>query len=179
MFGQVIQGYVNNHPPDEVVPVIPAEDLGWPDRDPDQDDSDPAGSLADVPLVPNAATNPGGKGAGLRRRRAGRGRAARAQRPARHDLPGGQQDPATLVWWRRDRRPRLVGPPAAAGTRRAVAGLENPKGTLEPAVTLVGGFENSDHSFWGRPVNAAPGPHGARYVSDDTAGAIYRLAPAS
>jgi hypothetical protein len=25
-----------------------------------QDDNDPAGSLADIPLVPNAATNPGG-----------------------------------------------------------------------------------------------------------------------
>ena len=53
------------------------------------------------------------------------------------------------------------------------------KGTLQPAVTLVGGFENSDHSFWGRPVDAVPGPDGALYVSDDTAGAIYRLAPAS
>jgi glucose/arabinose dehydrogenase len=59
-FGQVIQGYVNNHPPDEVVPVTAARDLGWPYCDPDQDHSDPAGSLADVPLVPDAATNPGG-----------------------------------------------------------------------------------------------------------------------
>lgn len=51
------------------------------------------------------------------------------------------------------------------------------KGTLEPAVILVGGFENPDHSFWGRPVEAVSGPDGALYVSDDTAGAIYRLAP--
>ena len=60
-FGQVIQAYVNNHPPDEVVPVTAGRDLGWPYCDPDQDDSKPAGSLADVPLVANAVTNPGGR----------------------------------------------------------------------------------------------------------------------
>jgi glucose/arabinose dehydrogenase len=32
-------------------------------------------------------------------------------------------------------------------------------------------------SRWGRPVDAVPGPDGALYVSDDTAEAIYRLAP--
>ena len=50
-FGQVIQAYVNNHQPDEVAPVTAGRDLGWPYCDPDQDDSDPAGSLAGVPLV--------------------------------------------------------------------------------------------------------------------------------
>ena len=38
---------------------------------------------------------------------------------------------------------------------------------------LAGGFQNADGSFWGRPVDAAPGPDGALHV----AGAIYRLAP--
>jgi glucose/arabinose dehydrogenase len=51
--------------------------------------------------------------------------------------------------------------------------------TLEPAVTLIGGFENSGGSYWRRPVDAVPGPDGALYVSDDTAGAIYRLVPAT
>ena len=50
--------------------------------------------------------------------------------------------------------------------------------TLTPAVTLISGFENSGGSFWGRPADAVPGPDGALYVSDDSAGAIYRLAPA-
>jgi glucose/arabinose dehydrogenase len=50
---------------------------------------------------------------------------------------------------------------------------------LTPAVTLVGGFQNADGSRWGRPVDAVPGPDGALYVSDDTAGAIYRIAPPS
>jgi len=49
---------------------------------------------------------------------------------------------------------------------------------LEPAVTLVRGLENADGSYWERPVDAVPGPDGALYLSDDSAGAIYRLAPA-
>ena len=53
------------------------------------------------------------------------------------------------------------------------------KGTLTTAVTLVGGFQNADGSFWGRPVDAVPGPDGALYVSDDLVGAVYRLVPAS
>lgn len=50
-------------------------------------------------------------------------------------------------------------------------------GTLQPATTLVTGFQEANGSRWGRPVDAVPGPDGALYVSDDTAGAIYRLAP--
>ena len=53
------------------------------------------------------------------------------------------------------------------------------KHDLEPAVALVSGFEDADGSFWGRPVDAVPGPDGALYVSDDSAGAIYRSARAT
>jgi glucose/arabinose dehydrogenase len=53
------------------------------------------------------------------------------------------------------------------------------KNTLTPAVTLIAGFENSNETYWGRPVDAVPGPDGALYVSDDSAGAIYRLVPPS
>jgi glucose/arabinose dehydrogenase len=49
--------------------------------------------------------------------------------------------------------------------------------TLMPAITLVAGFQESNGSRWGRPVDAVPGPDGSLYVSDDTAGAIYRLTP--
>jgi glucose/arabinose dehydrogenase len=39
------------------------------------------------------------------------------------------------------------------------------------------GFENSDGSYRGPPVDAVPGLDGALYMSDDAAGAICRLAP--
>jgi glucose/arabinose dehydrogenase len=50
-------------------------------------------------------------------------------------------------------------------------------GTLGQQQTMVGGFQNPDGSRWGRPVAAVPGPDGAVYITDDSAGAVYRLAP--
>ena len=50
-------------------------------------------------------------------------------------------------------------------------------GTLGEQQTLVGGFQDDDGSRWGRPVAAVTGPGGAVYISDDYAGAVYRLAP--
>jgi len=178
-FGQVVQGYVNNHPPDEVVPVTAGRDLGWPYCDPDQDHSHPAGSLTNVPLVPDSATNPGGN----------RLRCA-ALAPIEVGLPA-HTAPLGMTFLQGSKIP----PPWSGGAVIAGHGSWNRQpprapavlwlawntstGELEPAVTLVSGFENSDHSFWGRPVDAVPGPDGALYVSDDAAGAIYRLAPAT
>jgi glucose/arabinose dehydrogenase len=178
-FGQVIQGYVNNHPPDEVVPVTAGRDLGWPYCDPDQDDDHPAGSLANVPLVPDAATNPGGRKLDCA-----------ALQPIEVGLPA-HTAPLGMTFLEGSRMPApWSGGAVIAGhgswdrhPPRAPAVLwlawNSSTGALAPAVTLVGGFENSDGSYWGRPVDAVPGPDGALYVSDDTAGAIYRLAPAA
>src|SRR3954447_12944777 len=48
-------------------------------------------------------------------------------------------------------------------------------GTLGPQQTLLTGFQGKDGSRWGRPVMAVQGPDGAVYVSDDFAGAVYRV----
>ena len=40
-----------------------------------------------------------------------------------------------------------------------------------------GGFQSDDGTRWGRPVAAVTGPDDAVYITDDYAGAIYRLAP--
>ena len=178
-FGQVIQAYVNNHPPDEVVPVTAGRDLGWPYCDPDQDDSKPAGSLADVPLVANAVTNPGGRALDCA-----------ALAPIEVGLPA-HSAPLGITFLEGSKVPA----PWSGGAVVAVHGSwdRHPpqapavlwlawnasKDDLEPAVALVSGFEDADGSFWGRPVDAVPGPDGALYVSDDSAGAIYRLVPAS
>jgi glucose/arabinose dehydrogenase len=42
---------------------------------------------------------------------------------------------------------------------------------------LISGFQDANGSRWGRPVDAGPGPDGALYVTDDQAGAVYRLVP--
>jgi glucose/arabinose dehydrogenase len=178
-FGQIIQSYVNNHPPDEVVPVTAGRDLGWPYCDPDQDYSHPAGSLADVPLVPDAPTNPGGTQlncaalapieVGLPAHTAPLGMSFLEGSKIPSPWSAGAVIAAHGSW---DRQP-----PQAPAVLWLAWNASND--TLEPAVTLVGGFENSNDSYWGRPVDAVPGPDGALYVSDDTAGAIYRLAPAA
>ena len=176
-FGKVIQSYVNNHPPDEVVPVTPGRDLGWPYCDPDEDDNSPSGSLAGIPLVANALTNPGGTNlqcsllprvaVGLPAHSAPLGMAFLEGSKIPPPWSGGAVVAVHGSW---DRQP-----PRAP----AVMWLpwNSAKGTLTPAVTMIAGFENPDQSYWGRPVDAVPGPDGALYVSDDTAGAIYRLVP--
>jgi glucose/arabinose dehydrogenase len=50
-------------------------------------------------------------------------------------------------------------------------------GTFGPQRTLVGGFQAADGSRWGRPVAAVQGPDRAVYITDDSAGAVYRLVP--
>jgi glucose/arabinose dehydrogenase len=177
-FGKVIQAYVNDHPPDEVAPVTPGRDLGWPYCDPDQDKSSPAGSMASLPLVPNSVTNPGGTKLNCA-----------ALAPVQVGLPA-HSAPLGTTFLEGSKVPA----PWSGGAVVAVHGSWNrqpprapslvwlawnaAKRTLTPSVTLVGGFENADGSFWGRPVDAVPGPDGALYVSDDAAGAVYRLVPA-
>jgi glucose/arabinose dehydrogenase len=177
-FGLMIQAYINNHPPDEVAPVLAGRNLGWPYCDPDQAGNHPVGSLANIPFVADALTNPGGtrlKCASLPRLAVGL--------PAHSaplgmsflegtTIPGPWSGGAVIAAhgsWNRvpPRSPAVLWLAWNARLR-----------TLEPAITLVTGFQLANGSRWGRPVDVVPGPGAALYVSDDTAGAIYRLAPA-
>src|SRR4051794_41334439 len=49
--------------------------------------------------------------------------------------------------------------------------------TLGAQQTFLGGFQDAEGNRWGRPVMAVPGPDGAVYVTDDAAGAVYRMTP--
>jgi glucose/arabinose dehydrogenase len=176
-FGRVIQAYVNEHPADEVARVTAGRDLGWPYCNPDQDLGHPARSLADVPFVPDAVTNPGGRRldcaalppleVGLPAHSAPLGMSFLPGRALPAPWSGGAVVAAHGSW---DRQPPR--PPAVLWLAWDAA-----RHTLKPAVTLVGGFQNAAGDRWGRPADAVAGPDGALYVSDDTAGAVYRLAP--
>jgi glucose/arabinose dehydrogenase len=178
-FGKVIQAYVNNHPPDEVLPVTQGRDLGWPYCNPDEDLNHPAGSLANVPFVADAATNPGAHHldcaklpklqVGLPAHSAPLGLAFLEGSKIPAPWSGGAVVAVHGSW---DRQPPRA--PAVLWMAWNAA-----KHTLEPAVALITGFQNADGSRWGRPVDAVPGPDGALYVSDDTANAIYRFMPSS
>jgi glucose/arabinose dehydrogenase len=176
-FGHVIQAYVDKHPPDEVVPVTSGRDLGWPYCNPDQDDSHPAGSMVNLPFVADAVTNPGGHHLNCA-----------ALTPIEVGLAA-HSAPIGLSFLEQSK----IGAPWSGGAVVAVHGSwdrqppqapavlwmpwNSQKKTLGAAVTLVGGFQNADGSRWGRVADAVAGPDGALYVSDDTAGAIYRLVP--
>jgi glucose/arabinose dehydrogenase len=180
-YGQVMAAYVNNHPPDELAKLTPGRDLGWPYCNPDPDVTPGAESTAlryaNLGFDDDAQTNPGGSQLDC-------AKLAPLQRglPA-HSAPLGLQflegsalpDPwshgAVLATHGSSGRtpPR---PPAVLWFPWEQAGK-----TLGPQVELVSGFQAPDGTRWGRPVDAVPGPDGAIYVTDDTAGAVYRLVP--
>jgi glucose/arabinose dehydrogenase len=177
-FGLVIQAYVNNHPPDEVVPVVARGNLGWPYCNPDQDENSPRGSLANIPFVADSVTNPGGThldcaslapiAVGLPAHSAPLGMTFLEGSGIPAPWSGGAVIAAHGSWNRVPPRPPAV----------LWLAWNSRSHTLEPAITLATGFQLANGSRWGRPVDVVSGPGPALYVSDDTAGAIYRLAPA-
>jgi glucose/arabinose dehydrogenase len=176
-FGQVVRSYVDEHPPEEVVPVTQGRDLGWPLCNPEQGKSTPPGSLADVPLIPDSVTNPGGKAldcaklppieVGVPAHSAPLGMSFLEGTKVPAPWSGGAVVAAHGSWDRQEPRP-----PAILWLR-----WDAKKRTLEPAETMVSGFQEPDGDRWGRPVDVVAGPEGALFVSDDTAGAIYKLVP--
>jgi glucose/arabinose dehydrogenase len=177
-YGKVIPAYVNEHPAEQVARVTTGRNLGWPYCDPNPDESpDRSDPFANVPYTADVQTNAGGVHLDC-------AKLAPVERgiPA-HSAPLGfhfLQGTTVPAAWRPGAALAVHGswdrtPP------RAPAVLWLPweaKGrTLGAPRTLMGGFQNDDGSRWGRPVDVVPGPDGALYVTDDAAGAVYRLAP--
>ncbi|MFZ0041583.1 MAG: hypothetical protein WAK93_09770 [Solirubrobacteraceae bacterium] len=180
-YGEVIPAYVANHPPDEIARLTPGRNLGWPFCDPDPDVSRGRAGTAlhygNMAFDADFQANSGGHVLNC-------SKLARVQRgiPA-HSAPLGfhflQHSALPAPWsngavvvghgsWDRvpPRAPAVLWMPWKARGR-----------TLGSAVDLVAGFQDADGTRWGRTVDAVPGPDGALYVSDDTAGAIYRIVP--
>ncbi|MCG7606825.1 MULTISPECIES: PQQ-dependent sugar dehydrogenase [Mycobacterium] len=161
--GRVRQAYVDDHPPESVAKLTPGRELGWPYCNPDG--PPPAGFIRDMQTNADgaqmdcAALAPVEQTLGAHSAPLGMSFA---------ELPG--YGPGALVgvhgsWNRRSPQAPEV----------SFFGWED--GTLGPQQTLAGGFQADDGSRWGRPVAAVTGPDGAVYITDDYAGAVYRLAP--
>lgn len=176
-FGEVVRSYVDDHPPDEVAQVEQGRDLGWPLCNPEQADSTPPGSFADVPLIPDAENNPYGTEldcaglepieVGLPAHSAPLGMSFLAGTKVPAPWSGGAVLAAHGSWDRQEpRAPAVLWLP-----------WDEKSHTLLPAQTLVSGFQEADGERWGRPVDVVPGAEGDLFVSDDTAGAIYKLVP--
>jgi glucose/arabinose dehydrogenase len=180
-YGQVMQAYVNDHPPDEIAKLTVGRDLGWPYCDPDPDVHPGANGTGfryeDLRFDFDEQTNPGGRVLNCR-----------SLAPLELGLPAHSaplgfhflEDSSLPTVWRPGAVVAVHGswdrqPPRAPG----VLWLPWLPGrhTLGTARSLVTGFQDPNGDRWGRTVDAVPGPDGALYVSDDTAGAIYRVVP--
>ncbi|GIF03435.1 PQQ-dependent sugar dehydrogenase [Actinoplanes siamensis] len=158
--GRVEQSYVNDHPLEPLAKLTQGRDLGWPYCNPDTDrtwDRDfqlnPDGAKLDCSKLPRVEQGMGAHSAPL------------GLSFARLAPPYGQ---GALVGihgsWNRQ-------PPRAP----EVSFFAWSAGNVGPQRTLLGGFQDSEGNRWGRPVMAVQGPDRAIYVSDDLAGAVYRV----
>jgi len=166
-YGQVVPDYVDEHPPESVAKLTPGRELGWPYCNPD-------GGPANLRLIRDVQTNADGSKLDC------------AALPPIEQSLGAHSAPLGLSFV-----DGTLPEPYAHGALMGVHGSWNRQPPRAPEVsffpwrngglgdqqTLVGGFQSSDGSRWGRPVAAVPGPDGAVYITDDYADAIYRLAP--
>jgi glucose/arabinose dehydrogenase len=166
--GEVDPEYVDEHPPESVARLTPGRELGWPYCNPD-------GGPANLAFIRDVQTNADGSRldcASLPPVEQSLGAHAAPLGMSFTDgvLPGSYAEGALVGVhgsWNRQ-------PPRAP----EVAFFRWQNGTLGNQQTLVGGFQADDGTRWGRPVAAVAGPDGAVYITDDYAGAVYRLAPA-
>jgi len=180
-YGHVIKQYVNEHPPDEVARLTAGRNLGWPycNPDPDKQPGSPSSRFdyLRMPFDNDVQTN--ASGAALN---------CSSLAPIDVGVPGHSaplgldflegssiqgrlsRGAVLAVHGSWDRTPPR--PPAVLWMK-----WQKSKATLGKATAIVEGFQEASGSRWGRPVDAVPGPDGSLYVTDDTAGAVYRFGP--
>ncbi|MGK2881208.1 MAG: PQQ-dependent sugar dehydrogenase [Mycobacterium sp.] len=174
--GQVIPEYVDDHPIEAIARLTDGRNLGWPFCNPDADvDPGVAGSAhnpANVPFVTDVQTNADGS------------RLDCSTLPPVEQSMGAHSAPLGLSFGD-------VPAPFGQGALIGVHGSWNRTSPRAPEVsfyswsagklgnqqTMVGGFQSDDGTRWGRPVAAVVGTDGAVYVTDDDAGAVYRVTP--
>jgi glucose/arabinose dehydrogenase len=175
--GRVEQGYVNDHPLEPLARLTQGRDLGWPYCNPDPDlkpgEEDSPLSYTRRPFVRDVQNNPDGKKLDC------------AALPPVEQGMGAHSAPLGLSFATSPGLPGAYGPGALVGVHGSwnrrpprapeVSFFAWRDGTLGPQQTLLTGFQGADGSRWGRPVMAVQGPDRALYVSDDFAGAVYRV----
>lgn len=165
-YGKVITEYVNEHPPESVARLTPGRELGWPYCNPDTGPG--------THFVRDVQTNAHGTKLDCE-----------SLAPVEQTL-GAHSAPLGLAFTE-----NTLPEPYSAGALIGIHGSWNRTPQRSPEVaflpwdgsslgsaqTLVTGFQDDNGRRWGRPVGAIVGPDGAVYVTDDYAGAVYRLTP--
>jgi glucose/arabinose dehydrogenase len=175
--GRVIQAYVNDHPLEPLARLEQGRDLGWPYCNPDPDlrpgEKDSPLIYTRRPFVRDIQNNPDGTKLDC------------ATLPPVEQGMGAHSAPLGLSFATSPGLAGAYGPGALVGIHGSwnrhpprapeVSFFAWRDGTLGPQQTLLTGFQDNDGSRWGRPVMAVQGPDRALYVSDDLAGAVYRV----
>ncbi|HEY0239448.1 MAG TPA: hypothetical protein VGC37_12440 [Friedmanniella sp.] len=177
--GQVVRDYVGEHPLEPLARLTQGRDLGWPYCNPDPDvDPGVKGTALDYsnrPFVRDVETNADGSKLDCS-----------TLAPVEQGM-GAHSAPLGLSFTPGAGLPAPYGVGALVGIHGSwdrtpprapeVSFFAYQNGNLGDQQTLLSGFQSSDGDRWGRPVAAVQGPDGAVYVSDDVAGAIYRMEP--
>jgi glucose/arabinose dehydrogenase len=177
--GDVVRGYVTDHPLEPLARLTEGRDLGWPYCNPDPDlDPGVAGSglaYTDRPFVRDVQTNADGAKLDC------------ASLPPVEQGMGAHSAPLGLSFTTSPGLPAPYGQGALVGIHGSwnrqpprppeVAFFPWRNGGLGTQQTLLSGFQDAAGRRWGRPVMAVQGPDEAVYVTDDYAGAVYRMVP--
>jgi glucose/arabinose dehydrogenase len=180
-YGQVIGEYVNEHPPDEVARLSAGRNLGWPycNPDPDVKPGDPKSKFRYANMAFDVDVQTNASGSALN---------CSALAPIELGIPA-HSAPLGLSFLQGSAVKGRFSRGAVLAVHgswdrtppRAPAVLWMPwkksKSTLGEATALIEGFQEASGSRWGRPADAVAGPDGSLYVTDDTAGAVYRVGP--
>ncbi len=177
--GEVRPAYVADHPLEPLAKLTQGRDLGWPycNPDPDVEAGAPGSALAygDRPFVRDQQTNADGAELDC------------AALPPVEQGMGAHSAPLGLSF-----TTSALPEPYGAGALVGVHGSWNRRpprppevaffpwrdGSLGDQQTLLGGFQAADGEPVGPSGAAVQGPDDAIYVTDDLAGAIYRMTSA-
>ena len=182
--GDVLPAYVGDHPLEPLARLTQGRDLGWPYCNPDPDlEPGVRGSSLDYsnrPFVRDVQTNADGSKLDC------------STLPPVEQGMGAHSAPLGLSFTTGTGLPAPYGVGALVGIHGswnrtpprapevsffAYTVGSSGVGALGDQQTLLTGFQSEDGDRWGRPVSAVQGPDGAVYVSDDAAGAVYRMQP--
>jgi glucose/arabinose dehydrogenase len=169
-YGRVFTSYVDNHPPDEFTRVRDGGNYGWPFCNPNPDS--PSG-MADMPFDLDYQMNRNGTVDCTTMDRINRGIPAHSAPLGLTffqgtNAPAGYLEGAAVGLHGSWNRSEKSGYKVAYFPWDAISQLPG-----EP-IDLVTGWADA-FSNWGRPVDVAVDPAGAILISDDQAGAIYKL----
>jgi glucose/arabinose dehydrogenase len=171
-YGQVIPGYVDNHPPDEFIHLRDGGNYGWPYCNPDPDS--PSGLFA-MPFDRDYDTNPDGSRADCSTMDAVTLGIQAHSAPLGFKFLQGTSFPAP---WSSAAAIALHGSwdrQTPTGDKVILVPFVNGNQQPSSAVDLVTGWTSPDGTYWGRPVDVAVDGSGGMFISDDGSGTIYRL----